>query len=139
MEDSEEDIEDTPIYVEVPNEKKSSFPPEYKAECDKRVKQQMNRIEQELRKVPTLKHDTDTIGRTKPERTAMKDRKYESIKVVDCAKCGKMLLGESEEQFRIEYMRKCSKSQRVLPPPVAARICERPFCGVCIKTIKVKE
>lgn len=64
--------------------------------------------------------------------------KYQSLKLVNCAGCGAVLLGESEEFRRTRARIKGLKSLKNYPPPVAIRTDWGPWCAECVHVKKVK-
>lgn len=60
-------------------------------------------------------------------------RKMEDVRLVNCAKCGAELLGESERAW---YYRLSGHHRKQLPPPVRGRVFGRPYCAACLDPTK---
>lgn len=58
--------------------------------------------------------------------------RYRDLKVVNCARCSRTLLGESQEPLRAAAIAAKKRTAANFPPPVAARLCGgRPYCEGC--------
>ncbi len=56
--------------------------------------------------------------------------RFDALRVVDCAGCGRTLLGPSDEPLREQV--RSEKLRKRLPPPVAGRVADRPTCERCL-------
>lgn len=65
-----------------------------------------------------------------------KKMRYHDLKIVNCARCGRTLLGESQEPLRKAAIEAKKRTAANFPPPVAARLCGgRPYCEGCAAVV----
>lgn len=82
------------------------------ADREARVKEQQERVAAEMTKPATV--NTPTAAKLPLD-----------LKLLNCARCSRTLLGESQEPLR-------ERLRRALPPPVGARLFGgRPYCAGC--------
>jgi hypothetical protein len=58
---------------------------------------------------------------------------HEDLKLCNCAKCDREIVGESHKQAWLMHKQYALEAR--LPPPIAGRINERPYCRPCLNRI----
>jgi hypothetical protein len=58
----------------------------------------------------------------------------ECLKYVNCAYCGREMLGESCR----DYWRQLDAAKKSVQPVICARVDGRPYCSLCMKTKRFK-
>lgn len=96
-----------------------AFTPE---ELERRIAMHAERVARRAQDEAKPKRKPATPAESYAARATPKD-----LKLVNCAQCGKTLLGESQEPLRVTKYRRYT-----LPQPVAARLHgSRPYCARC--------
>lgn len=101
-------------------------------EYEARIEAHQARIEAEAARLkPAKRKKGKTVyhGKKPPSLPGLK---YEDLKIVNCARCGLTLLGESQEELRLAAISAGKRTAGNFPPPVAKRLHgNRPYCAGC--------
>lgn len=102
------------------------------------------RIREEIERQTSIEEEIARVRHTPKGQKDCKNRplgrglKWKDVKVVNCAGCRKLLLGESMEAMRTLRGIKSPILTKNLPPPVCKRTPNGPWCCDCVKDKRVR-
>ena len=102
-------------------------------EYERLMRAHAERVAKEVEKVKEDSRGRSEKYGSQPRR--VKFPGWDELKLVNCAACGLVLLGRSHEWVRV---RSSESRRKLLPPPVAGRVNDRPVCGGCLEKSKSK-
>lgn len=108
----------------------SSLPPD---EFESRIAFHQERVAREMRKMEPKKAKQAAASTVRKASRCLPGKlRRADMRIVNCARCSRPLLGESQEPARAAAIQSGSRFAKNFPPPVAARLHGgRPYCAGC--------
>jgi len=108
----------------------SSLPPD---EFESRIQFHQERVAREMRQVQPKKAKQAAASTVRKASRCLPGKlRRADMRIVNCARCSRPLLGESQEPARAAAIQSGSRFAKNFPPPVAARLHGgRPYCAYC--------